>query len=394
MGERAREETVGQFGFILDRLGLSGDEARGTQRAPAHPDEDVFEADTDSLLLARERLLETLVESTCGFEAPRDYWNELPGIQLQAVLEPRDRTVLVNPNHDDVDRIPPAPGDAATLGVRDRIGGTWTHTQFEYPDTHLGDDNYPALLDAVGRDLLADTNLEFVRLVDDGDRWRFLLVKRERLAALRTEFGDRIQFQGEPLLAAHQPAAFAPDTDGDTRDATDRPPELREDRHGETDTRSIGGLFEDVATTSTDTVSTTPTIGTGNASTTHSQETSPADDRRHDDTYVEVDGAGLVGTDATTGEHSGTDGGHELDEAFDDLEREAAMSTFSGSRTTDDDDVTSADLFDAIGHDNADDDVQFEDGFIWLDRDELTQVPDELADATGMTFVSTEQKSV
>ena len=72
--------------------------------------------------------------------------------------------------------------------------------------------------------------------------------------------------------------------------------------------------------------------------------------------------------------------GSDLDAVFEGLERDAAMSTFAGSTTTDDDQVTSTDLLSVVDDETIDADDEFD----WLDASELERAPDAIADAAAI----------
>jgi hypothetical protein len=99
-------------------------------------------------------------------------------------------------------------GDRYRLSVADAVSGLGDECAFEYPEGPLGARNVPALVHTVG-ELLDRSDLQFVLLTPGGDRWRFVLAETEGLAALRAEFGERIEAFGRPLLAANQPPAYA-----------------------------------------------------------------------------------------------------------------------------------------------------------------------------------------
>jgi len=160
-------------------------------------------------------LVETLTQSRRGISATASYWNYAPEVHLDEVFEPYGCSVTF--------RDAAHGGDGASVEIDLEDAGGSSHTmRFEYPDTPLGDDNLPALLDAVERELLADTDLAFALLSDIDRRWRVVLLESDRLAELRRRRGDRIEFAGRPLLAADQPRAYA---SGESADAYPNPPE-------------------------------------------------------------------------------------------------------------------------------------------------------------------------
>ncbi|ELY87476.1 hypothetical protein [Natrialba taiwanensis] len=107
---------------------------------------------------------------------------------------------------------------AAALRSDDRLHlqasdyqGRERETTVEYPDTPLGTDNLPAILQAINASLLAGTDARFVLLSAGVDRWRAALVEETELARLRERYGPRIDAIGTPLLPEHELGAYVPD---------------------------------------------------------------------------------------------------------------------------------------------------------------------------------------
>ncbi|OIB55308.1 hypothetical protein [Natrialba sp. SSL1] len=94
--------------------------------------------------------------------------------------------------------------------------GRQRETTVEYPDTPLGTDNLPAILQAINASILAGTDAQFVLLSTGVDRWRAALVEAGALESLRDRYGERIEIgvDGEPLLPEHGVAAYVPDESG------------------------------------------------------------------------------------------------------------------------------------------------------------------------------------
>lgn len=152
---------------------------------------------------------ETLSGGPRGIDAPVEFWNNALQIQLEDIFTAVQSSVTVYDSNGDLLN----EGDLATgpftIEVTD-ANGVRNDIVFEYPDTPLGDDNYPAVMHALNDQLLADTKHRFVRIEGPERRWRFALVQVEKLAALRERYGDRVAIDDEPILAAHQPVDFVP----------------------------------------------------------------------------------------------------------------------------------------------------------------------------------------
>lgn len=148
-----------------------------------------------------------------GIDAPVEFWNNALQIQLSDIFEQVHSTVTVYDSNGDLLN----EGDLATGPFRIEVtdaNGVVEDIVFEYPDTPIGDDNYPAVMHALNDQLLADTKHRFVRVAGPERRWRFALVQVDKLAALEQRYGDRVRIEDTPILAAHQPADFVPTEGG------------------------------------------------------------------------------------------------------------------------------------------------------------------------------------
>lgn len=156
-------------------------------------------------------LVRTVAGSPRGVDAPARFWTTAPETQLGDAFAAIDWTFDVrgaNGRSLSVDDAEPY-----RLRVEDAQGRARS-TEFSFPDTALGDDNYPALVHAVNEELLYGLSARFVQLSDGTDRWRFALVDTEELDRLRERFGERVAPFDRPVLAADQPAAYVPAADG------------------------------------------------------------------------------------------------------------------------------------------------------------------------------------
>lgn len=159
---------------------------------------------------------DTLVASDRGVDAPARYWANAPEVHLDALFVPFGCRVTVEWRRADTRRI-----------VLEDAAGTEFRATLTYPETPLGRDNYPALLDAVNRELLAGTGVELVLLDGPCERWQFALGERAALDKLRCRYGEAVQFGSRGLLAEHQPCEYVPAggesaSDGDDGSASGR----------------------------------------------------------------------------------------------------------------------------------------------------------------------------
>lgn len=154
----------------------------------------------DPRALAR-RLVDVLTQSRRGMNVTGSYWNYAPEVHLNEVFEPFGCSVTFrDATHGN--------GQSSFEVVLEDASGTGHRMTFEYPETPLEDDNFPALLAAIERRLLSNTDLTFVLLRPIDRRWRVLMVENARLDRLQAEYGDRIEFAGVPLLREDQLDAF------------------------------------------------------------------------------------------------------------------------------------------------------------------------------------------
>jgi hypothetical protein len=217
-------DLLTQYVTLLREFGLPREEIRAL-----HAEEDA-EADAPLRELVARRvaettrevlfasLVETLTQSRRGVSATASYWNYAPEVHLNEVLEPYGCSVTFRDTAHDG-------GAEFEIELEDSSGAVHL-MQFEYPETALGDDNLPALMEAVERELLADTGLTFVLLTPVDRRWRIVLLESERLAELRRQYGARVEFAATPLLRDDQPPAFV------SGDATEVFPSIGETEAG------------------------------------------------------------------------------------------------------------------------------------------------------------------
>lgn len=211
MPGRSASELLSEYTLVLRGTGLTEVGIARLHNAPEpEPDETVHDVleqrvsgePSEAQLFAR--LGKTIADSARGIEAPGEYWNSAPEVHLRELLIPYGLELSFEPTRY---------ADSIADGTFDihltDADGTSYRTRFSYPDTPLGDDNYPALLHAIEEDLLSAAGLAFVRLRSPTDRWRFMMLTTDQLTALQNRYGERIEVLGEPLLAEFQPEAFA-----------------------------------------------------------------------------------------------------------------------------------------------------------------------------------------
>jgi hypothetical protein len=211
MPERSSSERLEEYVAVLRGIGLTepaivdahGDRERRDGPLTAYL-ADVLPGTDEAQL--QDALGDAIAASARGIDAPAEYWNHAPEVHLDQLLAPYGCSVKIQPTK-----------WADTLAEGTFIvrlvdaNGTEFWTRFEYPDSELGSDNYPALVHHVQEQLLAPAGLRIVRLVAPRGRWRFAMMSCEQFAALQNRYGDRLTIFGAPLLAADQPAAFAND---------------------------------------------------------------------------------------------------------------------------------------------------------------------------------------
>lgn len=200
------DDPVAEYVAVLRAFGLDDDDIVAATGLDAVPD-------VMSLpeVLAHERedhdpgslhadLLTTLADTDRGIDSPREFWDHAPGNHLAVALSAFDVSIALEGAHED------SPGDFV---VEIEADGERRTETVAYPDTPLGDRNYPAIVAAVEDLLPVPVSLPLL----DGpeDRWQFVAVADEDLAALRGAYGERVAPFGEPLLAERQPADYRGD---------------------------------------------------------------------------------------------------------------------------------------------------------------------------------------
>lgn len=221
-------DTAHDVGAIVDaarRFGLSREQVDDavSKIVPAkfegHAAESVlrrlYEADGGINKPPSRMLRDILAASERGIDADAKYWNDMPQVHFADTLEAMDRSVeFSDASGDDLSVLlddEMGAIDISVSGSDDRFAIT---TRFEYPETRLGTNNYPALVHAVNEELLRPLNLEYVMLKTSGRRWRFFLIESDRLAYLRRAHGDDLEEMesfGEPLLESATPADYVED---------------------------------------------------------------------------------------------------------------------------------------------------------------------------------------
>ncbi|WP_227133908.1 hypothetical protein [Halorubellus salinus] len=203
---------------VLGGFGVSSDHVRErvADATTVDPGEDL-EAAIQRALADPEHptafVRRTVAAAPRGVDSPARFWTTAPETQLGDVFAAIDWTFDVRSANGRSLSVEDA--EPYRLRVEDADGRTRS-TAFSFPDTPLGDDNYPALVDAINRELLFGLDCRFVQLSDGTDRWRFALVEVDELDRLVDRFGERITAFDRPLLAADQPAAYVPDADDDS----------------------------------------------------------------------------------------------------------------------------------------------------------------------------------
>jgi hypothetical protein len=163
----------------------------------------------------------TVAAAPRGVDSPARFWTTAPETQLGDVFAAIDWTFDVKSANGRSLSVEDA--QPYRLRVEDADGRTRS-CEFSFPDTPLGDDNYPALVHAINEELLYGLDCRFLQLSDGTDRWRFALVETDEYDRLVDRFGERVTAFDRPLLAADQPAAYAPGSDatgGESRSTSD-----------------------------------------------------------------------------------------------------------------------------------------------------------------------------
>jgi hypothetical protein len=201
---------------VLGGLGVSSDHVRERVAAATGGD------GVDDLETAIQRALadpehptafvrRTVAAAPRGVDSPARFWTTAPETQLGDVFAAIDWTFDVKSANGRSLSVEDA--QPYRLRVEDGDGRTRS-CEFSFPDTPLGDDNYPALVHAINEHLLYGLDCRFVQLSDGTDRWRFALVETDEYERIVDRFGERVTAFDRPLLAADQPTAYAPDDDG------------------------------------------------------------------------------------------------------------------------------------------------------------------------------------
>lgn len=209
MPDRSAPEPLQEYVAVLRGIGLTESaiaDAHGDRERPDGSLEAFLESElsaTTEPALA-DALGDAISGSARGIDAPAEYWNHAPEVHLGELLAPYGCQVTIEP----AERSDTLAEGRFVIRLTDATG-TEFWTRFEYPESDLGEDNYPALVHHVERQLLDAAGLRLVRLRAPRRRWRFAMMTESQLAALRERYGERLEIFGESLLAADQPAAFA-----------------------------------------------------------------------------------------------------------------------------------------------------------------------------------------
>lgn len=208
MPERSTERLE-EYVAILRGIGLRESAIADAHGDGERPDDSLLafladELDDTSEAALHDALGDAIAASARGIDAPAEYWNHAPEVHLDELLAPYGCTVTIEPT-----KWADTLADGRFIVRLTDANGTEFWTRFEYPDSDLGSDNYPALLHHVEEQLLAPAGLRIVRLVGPRGRWRFAMMSIEQLNALQDRYGERLRIFGAPLLAADQPPAFA-----------------------------------------------------------------------------------------------------------------------------------------------------------------------------------------
>ncbi|GAB3682342.1 hypothetical protein GCM10028857_08010 [Salinarchaeum chitinilyticum] len=209
MPERSSTERIEEYVAVLRGIGLTESaivDAHGDRERPDGPLDaylaDVLPGTEDAEL--NDALGDAIADSARGIDAPAEYWNHAPEVHLDELLAPYGCSVEIHPS-----KLADTLAEGKFVVRLTDAEGTEFWTRFDYPDSELGSDNYPALLHHVEEQLLAPAGLRIVRLVAPRGRWRFAMMSIDQLSALENRYGERLRIFGAPLLAADQPSAFA-----------------------------------------------------------------------------------------------------------------------------------------------------------------------------------------
>lgn len=155
---------------------------------------------------ARDRtatLRQLICRSARGVDVSAQYATETLADELGATFDSLEWSLSVTAR------------DRALVLEATGTAGRRRETTVVYPQTPLGTDNAPAILDGINEVLLEGIDARFVLLSSGRDRWRAALVETDELATLRDRYGDRIKAFDRPLLPEHGLEAYVPTRDGD-----------------------------------------------------------------------------------------------------------------------------------------------------------------------------------
>lgn len=204
-----RDENLREYLVLLRRFGLSKRELAdlhwpessdppevSPERLVAH----VVDDESRTVDALYSRLHGRLAASSIGMDVPSDADANAFEEGLSTVFASHDVSLHVEPVGvsalEDV-----VEGDPIEICLTDRHGNSRSTT-----DTYPAPDDLPELVGVIESELLADVEVRFVLLDPDETRWRFLLLSEPRLDALQEAYGERIEFEGRPLLDDRQPA--------------------------------------------------------------------------------------------------------------------------------------------------------------------------------------------
>jgi hypothetical protein len=201
-------DVLGAFGVASDHVRTRLDANDAVSAGLVDDLERALQSALTAASSPTEFVRETIATAPRGVDAPAEFWTTAPDTQLGDVFAALDWTFDVksaNGRSLAVDDEQPY-----RLRVEDADGRTRT-TDFSFPETPLGANNYPALVHAINDDLLFGLNCRFVGLSTGADRWRFALVETDELDRVCDRFGASIEVFDQPVLVDEQPEAYAAD---------------------------------------------------------------------------------------------------------------------------------------------------------------------------------------
>ncbi|AXR79698.1 hypothetical protein [Natrarchaeobaculum sulfurireducens] len=160
-------------------------------------------------------LRRTIARSDRGLSCSARYPEVALEVELEAVFESIGWSVDLSHGSS-----PRRVGDRLVLEAADPQGRRREAT-ITYPETPLGTDNLPAVLDGINTSLLTGTDAQFVLLSSGVDRWQAALVDGAELERLCERYGPRVHVDGTPLLPEHTLEAYG--SESATTDADDGP---------------------------------------------------------------------------------------------------------------------------------------------------------------------------